>query len=360
MYLIHRGIVSRKQCCDYSLDRYPVELQILINDGMMMDQNLVSPSHGDVEIRSVIPEGFDDLIIPGTDVMSAETSFGTILFQEMKGEQFSITYTIYRIEDDVSLQYTTPKPALQTHVVMKNNVRYNINGTEEMQAKEGQYAVVYAQRVDATIFLEKGYEYRTFNTFYSVDLLQQLFPFFPLLHEQMNKAVNGKGDPVFRHQGWATVQALDIINNLLSCPYQDAMRRFYFDNKIKELLFLLLIQKYSTVALQTRLSRAEKASIHEARSMIEASIGRHITIKKIAEDVDMNEFKLKNAFKQVFGIGMFEYMLQARMQKARLLLQETDKPIKEIAQLTGYTSIQNFQTAFKRYFNTTPASLRKS
>jgi AraC family transcriptional regulator, transcriptional activator of the genes for pyochelin and ferripyochelin receptors len=329
------------------------------NDGMMMDLHLISPSHGPVEMRTDIPHSMLDLIVPGSEALYAEGSFGKLLFQEIKAEQFTILYNVYRVEDDVSMQYTLNQPAMQTHVVMKGNLRYNVNGTEEIQAKEGQYAIIYAQSVEATIFLEKGNEYRTFNTYYSMDLLQQLFPFFPLLHEQLNRTNNGRGDAVFQHQGWCTIQVLDIINNLLTCPYQEAMRRFYFDNKMKELLFLLLIQKYSSAALQTRLTRGDKAAIHEARNIIEAGIGKHITIGKISQQVGMNEFRLKNAFKQVFGIGMFEYMLQARMQRARLLLLETDKPIKEIAMLAGYTSIQNFQTAFKKYFNATPASLRK-
>ena len=74
----------------------------------------------------------------------------------------------------------------------------------------------------------------------------------------------------------------------------------------------------------------------------------------------MNEFKLKAGFKQVFGISMFDYLIKKRMQEARSLLLETDKPIKEIASLTGYSTKQSFLNAFKKYFHDTPGSFRKN
>ncbi|MEI9809095.1 MAG: helix-turn-helix domain-containing protein [Bacteroidota bacterium] len=48
------------------------------------------------------------------------------------------------------------------------------------------------------------------------------------------------------------------------------------------------------------------------------------------------------------------------MQAARSLLLETDKPLKEIASLTGYSTKQSFMNAFKKYFNDTPGSFRKN
>jgi two-component system response regulator YesN len=57
---------------------------------------------------------------------------------------------------------------------------------------------------------------------------------------------------------------------------------------------------------------------------------------------------------------MFDYLVKTRMQMARDLLLETDKPIKEIAALTGYSTKQSFLNAFKRYFHDTPGSFRKN
>ena len=105
-------------------------------------------------------------------------------------------------------------------------------------------------------------------------------------------------------------------------------------------------------------SRSNEHSIYEARSIIEKNTSRHFSITEVAQQVGLDEVKLKSGFKQVFGIGIFQFMLQAKMQKAWTLILETNRPVKEIAMLTGYTSNQNFVTAFKKYFNATPDSLR--
>jgi AraC-like DNA-binding protein len=48
-----------------------------------------------------------------------------------------------------------------------------------------------------------------------------------------------------------------------------------------------------------------------------------------------------------------------RMLYARKLLTKTSRSIQDIAESTGYTDRQNFSTAFKKYFGTTPGCIRK-
>jgi AraC family transcriptional regulator, transcriptional activator of the genes for pyochelin and ferripyochelin receptors len=323
-----------------------------------MNYNLVSSLHGPLALKSSVPTGFSSMIIPGSEIASAEGEFGHLLFQEIQSDQFSINFNVYRILQDISLQYTTHTDALHAHILLKNNLRYYIEGIGNITLREGQFNIFHSPKAVSTVYFEKGNEYRTFNTYYSSDILIQLFPFFPQLQNFL-RHTNGSPTLLFDNAGWTTIQIVDIITNLLQCPYDETMRRFYIDHKVKELLFLLLIQKFTAAAVHTRLTRHDREAIHEAKSIIEKNTSQHITSRKIAQEVGMNEFKLKNFFKQVFGMGMFEFMVQVRMQKARVLLLDTDKPIKEIATLTGYTSMQNFQTAFRKYFNCTPASLRK-
>jgi AraC-like DNA-binding protein len=79
----------------------------------------------------------------------------------------------------------------------------------------------------------------------------------------------------------------------------------------------------------------------------------------LAKEVGMNDYKLKIAFRQLFGMGLFEYHLGLRMNEARRLLEETNKPVKAIAKLTGYSRITSFITTFRKFFGYTPSSVRK-
>ena len=86
----------------------------------------------------------------------------------------------------------------------------------------------------------------------------------------------------------------------------------------------------------------------------------HTTIQTLAYEVGMNRTKLQYGFKKLFGVSIYSYQLQLRMEKARKLLAESDKPIKQIAGLAGYNTISSFSAAFKKSFNLSPSQYREA
>jgi len=64
----------------------------------------------------------------------------------------------------------------------------------------------------------------------------------------------------------------------------------------------------------------------------------------------INEFKLKDGFKYLFGQTVHEFVFNERMQKALHLLTETKMEIKKISDACGYKSYSHFSAAFKRKF----------
>ena len=100
-------------------------------------------------------------------------------------------------------------------------------------------------------------------------------------------------------------------------------------------------------------------AIFRARDIIKTDITKHLSIKEISRLVQLNEYKLKIGFREKFGTGIFEHLLQERMDMARKLLIETGKPMKEIASLTGFNQVSNFIASFKKYFGHTPGHLRR-
>jgi AraC-like DNA-binding protein len=96
-----------------------------------------------------------------------------------------------------------------------------------------------------------------------------------------------------------------------------------------------------------------------AKNLIEKNLHFHYTIQELAKEIGMNEWKLKKGFKQVFGMGPFEYLVNARMEKAKSLLSETKKSLKQIARSLGYKYPNNFITAFEKKFEQSPANFKK-
>lgn len=108
------------------------------------------------------------------------------------------------------------------------------------------------------------------------------------------------------------------------------------------------------------LSEYDIVYLNAAKDLIEKHLDRHYTIPEIAKEIGTNESKLKKGFKQVFGMGIFEFLTNARMEKARSMLAEDRKSLKQIARYVGYKHISNFITAFEKKYNQSPTDFKKN
>ncbi len=71
----------------------------------------------------------------------------------------------------------------------------------------------------------------------------------------------------------------------------------------------------------------------------------------------MSTTTLKNKFKKIYGINLYEYFQKSRMHRAKVLLLSKKYSIKEIGNQLGYANLSNFATAFKKEFNRLPSQL---
>ncbi|WP_155983945.1 helix-turn-helix transcriptional regulator, partial [Paenibacillus sp. 1-18] len=65
-------------------------------------------------------------------------------------------------------------------------------------------------------------------------------------------------------------------------------------------------------------------------------------------------------FKKHTGQTLTAYLTMLRMDKARMLLQQTDIPIQEIADYVGVGSRQYFHMLFKKHTGKTPVEYRSA
>lgn len=325
----------------------------------MISLRMSSFTFGPIITQPVVPEILSPLLIPGSEAASAEGSYGRILLQEIQAGEITIVYNIYQVEEDLAIDFRCTPGTLQTHVALKSDSQYYIRGIGDLYLSEGQFNILDAPELEGTYFLESGREYRTFHVVCSSQFLDKLLPTFRYLEEWL-ASDSPRPRLLFKTHSWLSAQLKDIIDRILNNSYPEEQQQLYRELKARELLFLTLTPGSREITPAVRLTRRNTLLIHESKHILDTNFDQHITTGTVAQQVGMNEFKLKAGFKQVFGISMFDYLMKTRMQAARNLLLETDKPIKEIAALTGYATKQSFLNAFKRYFHDTPGSFRKN
>ncbi|MDP4264532.1 MAG: AraC family transcriptional regulator [Bacteroidota bacterium] len=337
----------------------PGDLIIWLKHQPMINLRLSSFTYGPIVASTAIPAELLHLVVPGSEAAFAEGAYGRMLLQEIRAGEITLLYNIYQVKEDIALDFQCSPATLRTHVALKNDSQYYISGFGDLYLAEGQFNITDAPSLDGTYFLEKDNEYRTLHVFFSSGLLDRLLPVFNYLQEWLASESAGPR-LLFRVHSWLTPQLKDVIDKIMNCPFSGDVLQYYRELKAREFICLALTPHNGEITASNRLTRRNIEIVRATKNILDKAFDHHVTIASIAQQMGMNEFKLKAGFKQVFGISMFDYLIKKRMQAARNLLLETDKPIKEIASLTGYSTKQSFLNAFKKYFHDTPGAFRKN
>ncbi len=113
------------------------------------------------------------------------------------------------------------------------------------------------------------------------------------------------------------------------------------------------------VASQDRgkLSAAQKACILE---LVQQSLAEDLSLEELALAAGVSRFHFLRLFKNTFGVTPHRFVMEQRVNSARLLLEGTSLPITEIAATTGFSSQSHLCTAMRRSLGLTPGQWRRS
>lgn len=82
------------------------------------------------------------------------------------------------------------------------------------------------------------------------------------------------------------------------------------------------------------------------------------SLTNIAEIFNMSSKYIGRIFLKDTGIKFSEYLTAYRMIQARRLIENTQEKISVIANMVGYSQLNNFYVRFKNYYNISPSTLR--
>ena len=128
------------------------------------------------------------------------------------------------------------------------------------------------------------------------------------------------------------------------------------------LLSQLLIQ-IGRLAVEARAIEPKQQSnmyVKKVITYLHENYDCEIQMKDIAADVNLHPGYLHRIFKIATGLTVMEYLTSVRMEKAKMLLAETEIPLIEISDYIGINSRQYFSSLFKKYTQQTPVEYRKA
>jgi AraC-like DNA-binding protein len=152
-----------------------------------------------------------------------------------------------------------------------------------------------------------------------------------------------------------------VINQIWTHPYEGAIARMYLEAKVLELISLQLSQLLQQENQKPRpfiLNPKEIEKVYEAKAILEKEYFDPPSIVKLAHQIGIDRMKLQQGFREVFNVTPFQYLQNYRLDLARILLEEEDLTVSNVAHRIGYSNVSYFSRAFKRRFGVTPGKYR--
>ncbi|HEX4958228.1 MAG TPA: AraC family transcriptional regulator [Lacibacter sp.] len=145
----------------------------------------------------------------------------------------------------------------------------------------------------------------------------------------------------------------EIMNEDPDTPFPE----LYVLNRVQllvERFFSSIRSRIEIADVSSNLKTSDVQTIIEIEQhMLEDFSRKPPSINELCRKAAMSATKFKNLFKAVYGIPVYEYYQQKRMQQAADLLTR-GMSVKEAGLKIGYNNISNFSTAFKKQYKVLP------
>ena len=126
-------------------------------------------------------------------------------------------------------------------------------------------------------------------------------------------------------------------------------------------LIIHLLRNYAAVRAPApgqggQFTAAQRRSVVD---FIDANLQASLDLKTLAAQVNQSASSFARHFKRSLGVAPYAYVMERRLDRARRLLAETPRSVKEVAWVCGFSDQAHLTRLFARRYGATPSAFRK-
>jgi len=237
-----------------------------------------------------------------------------------------ISYLVYR--------KCKPDWRLSPHIVDNNDLTYIIGGKACYTINQKAYELCTGD----VLFLRDGTEKEAFT--YPNDLMRCFSVNFSGLHPSL------KSKPPSFPKVSAIGLRQDIIDMFKELTINWSNQQSGYIMKTRALLMMIL-HRLSEIIIFNINSDAGDFRVNKAARTIAMHYSDKLTVKDLAEQVQLDEAYFGHLFKQKMGMTVHQYIMQIRVRNAENILQTGTHKVHEIAEHCGFSDVVHFYKTFK-------------
>ena len=183
------------------------------------------------------------------------------------------------------------------------------------------------------------------------------------LPQNLQHLIKSPSQEVYLRSGCTTAMMSEVLQQILCCPYHGLVKRAYLESKVIELMALVLDHEATIQRGEVKrgsLKPEQLERVYYAREILLRDLCNPPSLGELAQQVGLNDFLLKQGFRQAFGTTVFRELRSHRLEQAKQLLAEQGTTVAAVAQQVGYADITAFARAFKHKFGVNPKEYQKA
>ena len=190
--------------------------------------------------------------------------------------------------------------------------------------------------------------------------LHDLLPEDELWAEKIKNKLEKKERIIGEHFAALSLTQEKALANLFNSPMAGKLGYMMMEASIMQVLLLQLHSLFhKEIAYKgPSLNRRDLTTTYEVKEYLAKTFLEGHTIAGLAQKFCTNSNKLMSSFREAFGISIFEFISELRMDYARQMLAEEGLLVAEVSRTIGYKNPNHFSAAFKKRFGLCPSSLR--
>ncbi len=274
-------------------------------------------------------------------------------------EEIGLSIIHMKLKRPLVMNYDGYDSKYEATCCLKGRIVYNETGVIDTQLSGNEMGIYMKQCSRGMMMFPSGEELLAVSLLGQNNFLKQL----PYKEEIMDCPCGEKlhlVDALMKPRN-PGVQLGNLFRQIAQTPLVPSLRLPFYEGAAKVILSSLwqtyVIDSMNGEAANTALA-AHRDALLDVRDILIAKYMNPPTIPELSKMVALNEYRLKQGFKELFGKTVHEFTQELRMANARALLENREMTISQIAYEVGYLNVSHFTRAFRKIHGRNPSDFR--
>lgn len=229
-------------------------------------------------------------------------------------------------------------PGLKLVLILgKGEVRYRMSSLRSTQVSG---PALHLSLSDQPFTVSHGFHADTPLRYVAIRMPQSsLGQWFDSHDTSLNRLLDRARSTLFIHDAKADQGLQALAKQLLLCPLQGSLRDVYLSGKALELTANALagLEVKSSVSTAVGPSLRHRDQLYYAQELLIRNLNHPSGLNSLASQIGLSVTLLKQGFRKLFGMSVYEFVREQRLQHAYRVLVTGECSVSATASMCGYT-----------------------